>query len=65
VRAALAEGGNRDVTIQRLPGLNHLLQTAGSGAPSEYFEIDETLAPQVLDLVSRWIVERFGAAAGA
>jgi hypothetical protein len=65
VRAALAEGGNRDVTIQRLPGLNHLLQTAGSGAPSEYFQIDETLAPQVLDLVSRWIVERFGAAAGA
>ena len=65
VRAALSEGGNRDVTIHRFPGLNHLFQSAGSGAPSEYFQIDETLAPQVLDLISRWIVERFGAPVGA
>jgi len=65
VRAALAAGGNRDVTVHRLPGLNHLLQSAGTGAPSEYFLIEQTLAPQVLDLIARWIVERFGAPAGA
>lgn len=60
VRAALAASGEKDVTIRRLSGLNHLLQSAVTGAPSEYFQIDETLAPEVLDLVTDWILERFG-----
>lgn len=60
VSAALAQAGDEDVTIRRLPGLNHLFQTAVTGAPSEYFQIEETLAPEVLDLVTSWILERYG-----
>jgi dipeptidyl aminopeptidase/acylaminoacyl peptidase len=56
MRAALVN--NRGVTVKELPGLNHLFQTAKTGAPSEYGDIEETLAPVVLESVTEWIVER-------
>jgi uncharacterized protein len=62
IQANLAAAGNRDVTVEKLPGLNHLFQTAQTGAPSEYASIEETMAPVVLDRVTAWIVERFGTA---
>lgn len=60
IERALRAGGNRDVTVEKLPGLNHLFQTARTGAPSEYGEIEETVAPAVLQRVTAWILERFG-----
>jgi fermentation-respiration switch protein FrsA (DUF1100 family) len=62
IAAALREGGNRDVRTIELPGLNHLFQTATTGAPTEYALIEETMSPAVLDAVSTWILERFGPA---
>lgn len=38
IRAALKAGGNRDVTIRELPGLNHLFQTAQTGSPSPFLD---------------------------
>ena len=52
--------GNRDVTVEKLPGLNHLFQTATTGSPREYAEIEETMSPAVLRRVTAWILERFG-----
>ncbi len=52
IKAALA--GNTDVTILSLPGLNHLFQTAKTGAPSEYAEIEETLAPSAVNAIVDW-----------
>jgi pimeloyl-ACP methyl ester carboxylesterase len=49
--------GDRDVTIRRLPGLNHLFQTAQTGSPDEYATIEETMSPTVLSLVSGWVVD--------
>jgi pimeloyl-ACP methyl ester carboxylesterase len=37
------------------PGLNHLFQHATSGSPSEYARIEETMAPEVLEAVAKWI----------
>lgn len=54
IKAAMA--GNKDVTILPLPGLNHLFQTAKSGAPSEYAEIEETLAPSAVTAIVDWTV---------
>ena len=48
-----------DATIQELPGLNHMFQTAKTGAISEYAQIDETFAPHALDLISEWIAARY------
>lgn len=60
IEKALQEAGNEDVTLERLPGLNHLFQTATTGAFSEYSQIEETFAPAALDRISGWIGERFG-----
>jgi uncharacterized protein len=53
--AALSEGGNEAFTIQSLPRLNHLLQTARTGAVSEYLQIEETMAPVALETIGRWL----------
>lgn len=52
---ALAAAGNRTFVTAELPALNHLFQTARTGAVSEYGLIDETFAPSALHLVSDWI----------
>jgi len=53
IRAATK--GNPDVTIVELPNLNHLFQTANTGAVGEYADIEETIAPIALDTMSAWI----------
>lgn len=58
IKAALAS--NKDVTILPLPGLNHLFQTARTGAPSEYVQIEETIAPSALAAIVDWTVARAG-----
>jgi pimeloyl-ACP methyl ester carboxylesterase len=55
IERALKRAGNKDVTLQTLPGLNHLFQHASTGAPSEYERIDETFSPEALNLISKWI----------
>ena len=62
IDAALRQGGNKDVTIVRLPGLNHLLQPAKTGLPGEYAQIDATVAPVALDTIAAWMQKRTGLA---
>ena len=57
IRQALELGGNRDYTILMLPNLNHLFQTAQTGAISEYEQIQETISVLALDTISNWILE--------
>jgi pimeloyl-ACP methyl ester carboxylesterase len=58
IRKALEEGGNKHYEIDELPGLNHLFQTAKSGAPNEYAEIEETISPVVLDKITTWVLKQ-------
>ena len=58
VRQALEAGGNTRFKAVELPGLNHLFQNCATGAISEYGQIEETMAPAVLRLVSEWIREQ-------
>jgi len=57
IERALAEAGNDRVTVRRIEGLNHLLQPAGTGGPTEYARIETTISPVVLDLLVEWIRE--------
>ncbi len=50
-----ATSANPDVTTLELPGLNHLFQTAKTGAPSEYQTLEETFAPAALKVIGDWI----------
>lgn len=61
IEAALKAGGNKDITIKELPGLNHLFQTAGSGNVDEYALIEETISPPVLQLIGDWIQKQTSA----
>ncbi|MCC6906958.1 MAG: alpha/beta fold hydrolase [Phycisphaerales bacterium] len=60
IRKALTEAGNKDFTIKELEGLNHLFQHATTGSPDEYGKIEETFAPEALELIANWINTRFG-----
>ncbi len=53
IEAALSE--NEDVTIREFEGLNHLFQPAKTGMLDEYGQIEMTIAPEVLDVISDWI----------
>lgn len=57
IQAAFRRGGNQQVTVRRFPGLNHLFQSAKTGLPEEYQEIEETMAPVVLDSIASWLGE--------
>ena len=58
IKDALVAGGNKNFTIKELPGLNHLFQTAQIGVPAEYAKIEETISPEVLKIISDWILEQ-------
>ena len=53
IREALK--GDPDATVVELPGLNHLFQTAPTGAPVEYARIEETMAPAALARLVDWV----------
>jgi uncharacterized protein len=59
IKNGLEKGGNKDVTIKELDGLNHLFQTAETGSMQEYGKIEETFSPIALEIIKNWILERF------
>jgi len=58
IRKALEEAGNKHFEIEELPGLNHLFQTAKTGSPAEYAQIEETMSPVALEKISAWILKQ-------
>ncbi|MBZ5639983.1 MAG: alpha/beta fold hydrolase [Acidobacteriia bacterium] len=63
--AALARGGNPDVTVKVFPGANHLYQAARTGGVSEYAVLGKEFVPGFLDTISGWIRERTSPTASA
>ena len=58
IRKALEASGNKNFEVDELPGLNHLFQTAKTGSPSEYAEIEETMSPVALEKIAGWILKQ-------
>ena len=56
IRTALAH--NPGAEVDELPDLNHLFQTAKTGSPGEYAQIEETIAPSALDKITGWVLRR-------
>ncbi|WP_298950881.1 alpha/beta fold hydrolase [uncultured Nonlabens sp.] len=50
---------NKDVTIKKIKGLNHLFQNAQTGSAGEYGQLEETIDQRTLNLISSWINSRF------
>ena len=55
IQKALAEGGNSDHKMVVLDNLNHLFQTAETGAMSEYVNLQETFNPDAMKIIGDWI----------
>jgi len=59
MREAFAAAPTTDVTIEVLPGANHLFQAATTGSPNEYATLKKEFVPGFLDLITGWIEARF------
>lgn len=58
-----AWAAHSDAEVHVLPELNHFFQHSLTGLPSEYAQIEETFAPQALEMIGSWITDRFGRSA--
>lgn len=58
IEKTLAQSGNKSVTTKALPNLNHLFQVCKTGSPSEYANIEQTMAPLALNEISAWIKQQ-------
>jgi fermentation-respiration switch protein FrsA (DUF1100 family) len=58
IRRALSESGNQHFEVDELAGLNHLFQTAKTGSPTEYAQIEETISKVALDKMGIWILKQ-------
>lgn len=53
----LKSAGNKNYTIMKIEGVNHLFQHADTGLPTEYGTIEETFAPEALKAMSDFILK--------
>jgi hypothetical protein len=65
IKSALAKGGNKDATVEILPGLNYLLQPANTGLQYEYASSPVAISPIALQKIGDWIAAHTHAAAAA
>lgn len=58
IKNIFIENGNDHVKIVELENLNHLFQECETGALKEYSQIEQTISPTVLELITDWIKEQ-------
>ncbi|WP_338732053.1 alpha/beta hydrolase family protein [Mangrovimonas cancribranchiae] len=58
IKMATKKSGNKNVKTVEFENLNHLFQECNTGMSSEYSQIEQTIAPEVLDLITDWIKEQ-------
>lgn len=58
ISAALDIAGNKQYETVEFSKLNHLFQQCETGALSEYGKIEQTIAPEVLETMSKWILNQ-------
>lgn len=51
----LMANGHKKNLFREYEGLNHMFQHCTKGIPTEYFEIEETISPEVLADIANWI----------
>jgi len=56
IEKALRSGGNRLIKTIAFPDLNHLFQHCKTGTIAEYNGIEETFSPEVMKIMTEWIL---------
>ena len=57
VQQVADENHRTNINIQLIDGVNHLFQTAETGSEYEYVQIEETISPEVLQIITSWILD--------
>jgi pimeloyl-ACP methyl ester carboxylesterase len=60
IQRALELAPTIEFELKEVPGLNHLFQSAETGHPNEYAEIEETFNESVLQMVATWVLSLNG-----
>lgn len=58
IKSSLEKAKNNQFEIAEFPNLNHLFQEAKTGGVDEYAQLEQTIAPAVLEKMSSWILKR-------
>lgn len=58
IEKALASSKSEEYSVEIIPDLNHFMQTSKTGSPEEYSRTEETISPDLLELIMGWIEER-------
>jgi pimeloyl-ACP methyl ester carboxylesterase len=58
IAKTLQDAGNNDCTTTVFPNLHHQFRTCKTGSLQEYSTGNETIAPEVLKLISEWVLNR-------
>ncbi|MFV0593190.1 MAG: alpha/beta hydrolase [Draconibacterium sp.] len=57
IYGAVTSGGNMQVDTLSFEGHNHLFQRCTNGAVAEYAQIEQTIDPEVLKVMTNWILK--------
>jgi hypothetical protein len=57
ITEAVKTNHKTNISIRLIEGVNHMYQTADTGSEYEYFQIEETFSPSVLNMLSEWILK--------
>jgi hypothetical protein len=55
IEAALKKSKSKNYEVKELPGLNHLFQHCKKCSLSEYGQLEETFAPEALQIMADWL----------
>ncbi len=55
LQTALAAAGNGDVSVEVVPGVNHLFLDAESGDPQQWPELDQAMPARVVERIAGWV----------
>lgn len=55
IEKAIRKGGNSEITVIEMPGLNHLFQESATGDINEYAKIEQTISTEVLEQITIWL----------
>ncbi len=57
LKEMLRTNKNKKFEIIEVKGVNHLFQECTTGSPSEYAQIEQTISPEVLKIITEWILK--------
>jgi alpha/beta superfamily hydrolase len=55
IKKALQKSKSRNYEIKEMPGLNHLFQHCITCSVNEYGQLEESFAPEVLEIMTQWL----------